>query len=66
MATVQRALAQAAERLQASDSAVLDAQLLLAHVLGKDRSWLFAWPERQLTREQQRAFDALVRSCLEG
>lgn len=66
MATVRNALAQAVERLQASDSAALDAQLLLAHVLDKNRSWLFAWPEQQLTREQQRAFSALCARRAQG
>ncbi len=59
MATVQSALAQAEERFHSSDSAALDAQLLLAHVLDKNRSWLFAWPEQELTLEQRRSFDAL-------
>jgi release factor glutamine methyltransferase len=59
MQTVRSALAQAAERFVSSDSAVLDAQILLAHVLEKDRSWLVAWPEHELTREQQRSFNAL-------
>ncbi len=59
MTTVQQALAQASAKLTDSDSAVLDAQLLLAHVLGKNRTWLVAWPEHQLAPGQQRAFDAL-------
>jgi release factor glutamine methyltransferase len=66
MATVQNALARARERLQTSDSAELDAQLLLAQVLGKDRSWLFAWPDFKLTPEQQRSFDALCARRAQG
>lgn len=31
-----------------SDSPLLDAQLLLCEILGKDRSYLIAWPETQL------------------
>lgn len=68
MSSVQVALAQASERLQhsGSDSAVLDAQLLLAHVLGKERSWLYAWPNHKLTREQQKSFDALCARRVQG
>lgn len=60
MKTVHSALADSAAQLQRSDSPALDAQILLAHVLGKSRSWLFAWPEQKLTREQQRAFKQFV------
>ena len=66
MSTVQSALANATERFTASDSPALDAQLLLAHVLGKDRAWLYAYPEHKLTREQQRSFDALCLRRVQG
>jgi release factor glutamine methyltransferase len=39
-----------------SSSARLDAELLLAHVLGKPRSYLHTWPERELGVEQCQAF----------
>ena len=66
MTTVRNKLTQAVERLHASDSAALDAQLLLAHVLGRDRSWLIAWPDHELTREEQRAFDTLCARRVQG
>ena len=31
------------------ESARRDAEILLTHVLGKPRSWLYAWPDAQLT-----------------
>ncbi len=37
-----------------------DAPLLLAHVLGKDRSWLYAWPEQPLTSDHIAQFHALL------
>ena len=48
-------ISRAASRFTGSDSARLDAQLLLADVLGKDRTWLFTRddcevPESQLNR----------------
>ncbi|MCW8827473.1 MAG: peptide chain release factor N(5)-glutamine methyltransferase [Gammaproteobacteria bacterium] len=55
------ALQQAAARLQAvSDSPRLDAELLLCHLLGQSRTYLFTWPERALTPEQARALEALL------
>jgi release factor glutamine methyltransferase len=38
----------------------LEAELLLAHVLGRPRSWLFAHPEAPLSQAQADAFDALL------
>lgn len=50
----------------AGDSARLDAELLLAHVLERDRTHLFAWPERAVTAEQEAAFRALVARRVAG
>jgi release factor glutamine methyltransferase len=38
----------------------LEAEVLLAHVLEKPRSYLLAWPEQTLTREQQERFQELA------
>ena len=43
-----------------SPTAQLDAELLLAHVLDKPRSYLFAWPEKTLSEAQAAAFMALL------
>ena len=43
-----------------SDSADLDAQLLLARLLDKPRSWLYTWPEQPLSPAQELAFANLV------
>ncbi len=48
------------------DSAGLDAELLLAHVIGKDRVWLFTHPERILAPVQEKNFSALVARRLRG
>lgn len=59
--TVAQAVAWATQRLQpSSDSAKLDAEVLLLHVLDKPRSYLFTWPEAELTTQQIDAFKALV------
>lgn len=44
----------------------LEAELLLAHVLGVSRSYLRAWPEKTVAEKQQEAFEALVSRCSNG
>ena len=46
--------------LVCSDSPRLDAELLLAHCLGKPRSYLFSWPEKILEEACWKQFQALV------
>lgn len=60
MTTIADALKHAAARLTAHDSARLDAEVLLMHVLGKPRSHLHAWPERVLDQTVLRQFETLV------
>jgi release factor glutamine methyltransferase len=54
-------LRQARERIDAAD-----AELLLAHVLGKSRSWLFAHGDVQLDAEAERQFIALLERRIAG
>lgn len=58
--SIRRALEQATTVLVASDTARLDAEVLLACVLGKARSYLFSRPETELSDEHSTAFAALV------
>src|SRR6266446_6614100 len=44
----------------------LEAKLLLAHVLDRDRAWLAAHGDAALSRDQARAFDALARRRRDG
>lgn len=56
------ALAQAAQRLAGcSPTARLDVDVLMAHVLGCTRAWLYTWGDQALSTAQDVAFDALVR-----
>src|SRR4249920_1120198 len=57
--SVSRALAQ-------SGLVPLDAQVVLAHVLAKDRAWLVAHADEPLTRDQEAAFFALARRRRDG
>jgi release factor glutamine methyltransferase len=48
-----------------SCNAQLDSEVLLAHCLGKPRSYLMTWPERELTPEQLDCFSDLLRRRLQ-
>ena len=48
-----------------SDTPGLDAQVLLAHVLGKPRAWVLAHPEIPLTQNRAARLEALL-ACLES
>lgn len=55
--TVGQAVAAAASRLAASEHPSREAQVLLAQVLGVERSWLLAHPEAELDAAQAVAFE---------
>jgi release factor glutamine methyltransferase len=58
MATIESLLNSA--ELPDSATPRLDAELLLAHALGKSRSYLHTWPERELEAEQLARFQAAL------
>ena len=61
MNDIQSILASSARSLQnISDSADLDVEVLLCHVLKKNRSYLRTWPERQLNQVQLNQFKQLL------
>ena len=49
-----------------SDSALLDAQVLLAFVLGKETIYLMTWPERALSTQQKLQFETLIEKRANG
>ncbi len=55
-----------ASALAQSGLVPLDAQVVLAHVLAKDRAWLVAHADDPLTREQEAAFFALAKRRRDG
>ncbi|RVU83872.1 peptide chain release factor N(5)-glutamine methyltransferase [Leucothrix sargassi] len=58
---IDAALKQATESLaDFSETARLDAELLLSHYLDKGRSYLFAWPEVELTDQQLELFNKAI------
>ena len=67
MARIHSALKEAAHLLaDSSDSATLDAEVLLCLALDKERSHLRAWPDKELLPEQLARFWALIRERQNG
>lgn len=58
--TIHTALACQQQLAGVSDTPLVDVALLLCHCLDKPRSYLYTWPEKMLTDEQQKAFDAML------
>ena len=65
MHSVRNLLTAAAARLGGEDGRG-EAELLLAHALGKPRTWLFAWPEFAPDTAQCGAFERLVAARVRG
>lgn len=59
MSSVRDNLRRTAE-LPDSDSARLDLEVLLGHVIQKPRTWLYTWPEHELSESAQQQFDRLL------
>lgn len=64
--TIKQLLDQATQSLNAFSSARLDAEILLAFVLQKSRSYLFAWPEKKLDDKELQCFKTLVNRRRQG
>ena len=68
MATIASALTRAQQQLLGADtdSARLDAEILLSAVLDCDRSYLYTWPEKELTDAQGDLFAAKLQRRMNG
>jgi release factor glutamine methyltransferase len=67
MNSVRELLAQARDRLaRQSEQPALDSEVLLAHALGRDRSWLYAWPEHVPEGDRLARFEYLVLQRQQG
>ncbi len=64
--SIQQNLARASELESVSDSARLDVELLLAECFQRDRTYLYTWPEKQLSDAQQTHFENLFARRLNG
>lgn len=54
------------ERLAGTESPDIDTRVLLCHVLSKPASYLYTWPEKQLTAAQWDAFQSHITSRQQG
>jgi release factor glutamine methyltransferase len=63
---IEELLKKSAELAVVSDTSRLDVEVLLSHILDKDRSFLYAWPEYQLSEQQQHCFDEFFNRRLQG
>jgi len=62
-----QAIQSAANKLRdVTETSKLDAQTLMAHVLGRNRSWLLAHPEFPLDESAKQAFDHAVERVQQG
>ncbi|MCD2450050.1 peptide chain release factor N(5)-glutamine methyltransferase [Methylicorpusculum oleiharenae] len=67
MLTIKNLLLKGLQTLQPEvDSPQLEAEILLSLALGKNRSYLKAWPEREVSGEQACCFDHLIHKRSEG
>lgn len=67
MSSIQYILIHATKILTpASESAALDAEVLLSTALNKDRAYLRAWPEQALTPEYLEIFESYLQQRLQG
>lgn len=64
--TITEALTFAIEKFQRSDSPSVDAQWLLMHVLGCERSYLYTWPDKPLLEPQVHRFLTCVERRAQG
>lgn len=64
--TIQQALINASTTLQTLANPKREAEYLLAALLEKDRSYCFAFAERELTNQQQQQFDTFVKRRAAG
>ncbi|WP_019529624.1 peptide chain release factor N(5)-glutamine methyltransferase [Dasania marina] len=66
MSSIAELLASRSSLAAVSDTPGLDVELLLAHCLDKDRSYLKTWPEREVGEQQQQQFAVLLQRRQRG
>ena len=66
MTTLAQALKQAIGQLHMHEQARLESEVLLAHTLNKSRAYLHAWPEAELSQDQEALFRHVVQRRAAG
>lgn len=65
MSTIRELLNRSSEFV-ASETPALDCELLLCHCLGKDRTYIYTWPEREIDSAIENTFHELVERRASG
>jgi release factor glutamine methyltransferase len=65
-ATISELLKRSDELATVSDTSRLDTEVLLCHILGESRTFLYTWPEHLLSTSQQHQFQVLFNRRLKG
>jgi release factor glutamine methyltransferase len=60
------ALKQGSQKIHSSDTAKLDTEILLCSVLKRERTYLYAYPEQELSKEEADSFNKLIALRSEG
>ena len=63
---IKEAISHGKSILSASDSSQLDSEVLLAHAIQKNRSYLRAWPEKTLSSSEQATFTNYLKQRSKG
>jgi len=63
---ISQVLQSAVQRNYLSDTATVDCELLLCHVLDVDRSYLKTWPDRELSSAVEEQFEQLLERRIDG
>ena len=66
MASIAKLLSLSVQLESISDTPQLDCELLLCHVIGKDRTWLRTWPENYVSPARQALFKSLLDQRVKG
>nr|WP_298375400.1 peptide chain release factor N(5)-glutamine methyltransferase [uncultured Halomonas sp.] len=66
--TIEQLLIQAAKRLNSAGSSTsrLDTEVLLGHVLKRDRTWLYTWSDREVENAELARFETLLKARASG
>jgi release factor glutamine methyltransferase len=66
MASISKLLSLSFQLESISDTPQLDCELLLCHVIDKDRTWLRTWPDNQVSPTHQTLFKSLLDQRIKG
>lgn len=66
MASISNLLSLSSQLESISDTPQLDCELLLCHVIDKDRTWLRTWPDNQVSPTHQTLFKSLLDQRIKG